>query len=367
MKKSRVFRSAATLATVCVIGAGLSGFAALDVPEADAVDAVAALEAVAPEALVDVATTEGDSNTAVAASTPEGVSVEVPADPSDGVTLKTPEDGAGVTIGLPFADQATDATELQQDGVVVYDNNNGSSTIPIARTNGSAQINVVIGNAGAPKRYDYPVGLPEGASLALASDGSVESVGASDEKAPVLHVATPWAKDANGSDVPTHYEIYGLTLTQVIDFTDDSAFPVVADPATYVDYTKSEVINLRDYGAQTRWRYLNGCSAAAGKSCSISRTYTVTATVETALNVSAATIGSSIGISAGAGVSVAVTCGINRGPGSVTLYAQAVKKTYQVRTTRYYGVPVPGRSLSTQVTTSGTLTAYKPNGRYSCV
>ncbi|MEV8214712.1 hypothetical protein [Leifsonia sp. NPDC077715] len=356
-----------TLAGACVIGASLTGFAATDAAQTNAEDAVAALQAIAPQALSGVATTRGAEGTAVEAPTPEGASVEVPDDPSDGVTLGTPDDRVGVTIGLPFADQATDAAESQRDGVVVYDNMNGSSTVPVARSDGSAQIITVIDNAGAPKRYEYPVELPPGASLALADDGSVESVGAEDENAPVLHVATPWAKDANGDKVPTHYEVSGSTLTQVIDFTKGSAFPIVADPATYVDYTKSEVINLRDYGAQTKWRYLNGCSAAAGKSCSISRTYTVNATVETALNVSAATVGASIGVSAGAGLSVAVTCGISRGPASVSLYAQAVKKTYQVRTTRYYGVPVPGRGLSTQVKTSGTLTAYKPNGRYSCV
>ncbi len=42
-----------------------------------------------------------------------------------------------------------------------------------------------------------------------------------------------WAKDANGAPVPTRYEIEGNTLVQVVDFTADTAFPVVADPSAY--------------------------------------------------------------------------------------------------------------------------------------
>ena len=41
----------------------------------------------------------------------------------------------------------------------------------------------------------------------------------------------PWAKDANGQDVPTHYEIDGTIVTQIVEHKgDDVAYPVVADP-----------------------------------------------------------------------------------------------------------------------------------------
>ena len=41
----------------------------------------------------------------------------------------------------------------------------------------------------------------------------------------------PWARDANGAEVPTHYEITGTTLTQIIDHRmEPYAYPIVADP-----------------------------------------------------------------------------------------------------------------------------------------
>ena len=57
-------------------------------------------------------------------------------------------------------------------------------------------------------------------------------------------IAAPWARDADGAPVPTHYEVTGGTLTQIVDFTPATAFPVVADPSvsfgTYVVVTMSQ-------------------------------------------------------------------------------------------------------------------------------
>ncbi|GAA2055432.1 hypothetical protein [Leifsonia soli] len=92
---------------------------------------------------------------------------------ANGVQATLP--GGNVSIGLPFADQATDATASQLPGVVVHDNRNGSSTVPVSAL-----------------------------------------------------IPAPGAKDANGAAVPTHYEVRGNTLTQVVDFTAITAFPVVA-------------------------------------------------------------------------------------------------------------------------------------------
>ncbi|WGH89964.1 hypothetical protein QDX23_07405 [Auritidibacter ignavus] len=42
-----------------------------------------------------------------------------------------------------------------------------------------------------------------------------------------------WSVDANGVELPTHFEIDGNTLTQVVD-TSDAQFPVVSDPLPLV-------------------------------------------------------------------------------------------------------------------------------------
>lgn len=293
-----------------------------------------------------------------------GLEVIVPRNASDGVQLQAGD--VSVVIGLPFAQTASDAEDSSIPGVLTYANENGSSTVPIVRDDGSIQITTVIDNADAPKRYDYPLTLPAGAILIVDSTGAVSSPGV-DPSIPLLYVAPPWAKDADGVQVPTHYEVSGTTLTQVVEFTADTPFPVVADPATYVDYTTSSVIDVVRAGTVTKWQYLNGCSAAKGKACSVSRSYDVEATVETDLSVSLSIVSASIGVSQGVSSTVTATCGVSKGPGKATLYAQAAKTTYRVKTIRHWGVPsAGGGSMHTETKTSGTLTAYKPNGKFTC-
>lgn len=253
MKKSRVITTAATLAAASVIGAGLTGFAATDAGATNAADAVAAVQQVAPDAVSDVATSmTADADTAVHAKAPEGGTVQVPKDPSDGVQVITPGNSPDLVIGLPFADQAGDAATSQKDGIVVYDNNNGSSTVPVAHADGSVQISTVIDNANAPGRYDYPITVPEGQTLRLADNGA--ALVGDDEGNLSLVVAAPWAKDANGDPVATHFEVNGNVLTQVVDFTSATSFPVVADPSVTwlwwgrtIKYTKNETKQIASF------------------------------------------------------------------------------------------------------------------------
>ncbi len=52
--------------------------------------------------------------------------------------------------------------------------------------------------------------------------------------------SSPWAKDANGNNVATHYEIRSENLVQVVDHRgSDVAYPVVADPYLGFDMIKS--------------------------------------------------------------------------------------------------------------------------------
>lgn len=266
--------AAATLAGACIIGASLTGFATTDSAERNAIDAVAAVQQVAPEVVSGLASTvKADADTAVKASIAQGVAVEVPKDPSDGLYVATPADVPDVRIGLPFADQASDATHSQKAGVAVYDNNNGSSTIPVVHQNGSVQISTVIENADAPNRYDYPIDAPEGQTLRLAPNGGA-FVG-DDEGNVSMIIGAPWAKDANGNDVATRYEVSGNTLTQVVDFTAATAFPVVADPTVTwlwwgrtVKYTRAETKQVADFaGAAQMFSYLCIIGGLAGAAC----------------------------------------------------------------------------------------------------
>ena len=162
-----------------------------------------------------------DANIAVA----NGVRVHVAGDAKRGVAIDGP--GANdVQVGLPFADQASRATV--EDGSIVYDNNNGSTTTPLVHQDGSVQILTTISAPSAPTRYTYVINAASGGGLVLTEDGGVDVVGP--DGFVVSHVMAPWAVDAKGNSVPTHFSIDGDSLTEVIDLGAATAYPVVADP-----------------------------------------------------------------------------------------------------------------------------------------
>lgn len=235
------FKALTVAVGACVVGGTLTAFAPLEIDGASSSAAVAAIQKVAPEALAQAGEPMNPTSKSVAAeSRVDGVATAVPVDPSDGVTVGSGE--SLIRIGLPYSDQASAATSSRVNGVVVYDNRNGSSTVPVIRDDGGVRINTVIENAAAPRTYSYPIELPGGANLTLNDNGSVSATNA--DKSYEAEIAAPWAKDANGNAVATHYEVDGATLTQVIDFDSATAFPVVADPSvvtTTYTYSRADV------------------------------------------------------------------------------------------------------------------------------
>lgn len=71
-------------------------------------------------------------------------------------------------------------------------------------------------------------------------------------------VGEAWARDANGAEVATHYETRGNDLVQVVTPTDETAYPIVADPtwqwysAAYgAGFSKSETRVMAASGGAT--------------------------------------------------------------------------------------------------------------------
>jgi hypothetical protein len=83
----------------------------------------------------------------------------------------------------------------------------------------------------------------------------------------VATVATPWATDANGAPVPTHYEINGSSIVQIVDHH-GAAYPVTADPKVslgwkiYVTYSKSEVHRIASNPLTNKLKYTAAICAA---------------------------------------------------------------------------------------------------------
>ncbi len=194
-------------------------------------DAVAAVETVTGTADV-VSGSSADSDSAALARTDVGV-VDVPED-TDGMVTITGT--IPVSIGLPDTTSA-DAVK-DSSGTVVYANEESSTDVAVQPTTGGVRALVVIKDASAPREYRFPVVGPEGSRLVPADEllgadyitGEVFLV--AEDGQSVLGTFDPaWAKDANGQPVPSHYRVEGRDLVQVVDFTADTAFPVVADPS----------------------------------------------------------------------------------------------------------------------------------------
>lgn len=184
--------------------------------------------------LQDVAPAQlSDENQKMEHDTPRST-VSVQKNPKDGVSVSNKKlGGTSVHVGLPYADGASEASSVSQ-GVVSYDNKNGSSTIPVTKNDGSLQMVTKIDNRDAPTEYKYVMGVPQGAKLVHQEDGSVLIL---DNNGKIISaVSKPWAVDAQGTPVETAYVVQGNELIQVISHTSqDYKYPIVADPWMGID------------------------------------------------------------------------------------------------------------------------------------
>lgn len=233
--------------------------------ENDPNEAIDVIREIAPESFEAVSTNEGVVVESEEAATPDEfgrsaatepfidptnptseVKVEIPSDPSDGIAIEQ-SNTPGIVVGLPNADKANDAAYGELD-IATYDNNDGSTTVPILKPDGTVQITTVIDGADAPTHYEYPITLPAGGKLIDAGEGYFAALDSEDM--PIAMIEPAWALDANGNDVSTHYEIDGDTLIQVVEHQEGDAYPIVADPAVKGKYI-SKVTTAKQNGGYT--------------------------------------------------------------------------------------------------------------------
>lgn len=222
--KSRRHRASALGAIASIIAIASPTAAIAEVRGADPISPIAAIEAVVPEALESSGDSELTDNGQ--ASTNEDVDVFLPSGADEPISVGWDE--RELIVSLPFADVAESQSVVEGEPVT-FDNQNGSASVPVAREDGALQIFTVIEVEKAPTRYTYNVDVPTGGSsltllenggvVILNNDGGFEGV-----------IDAPWAKDANGVSVPTHFEISGNELTQVVEHDGTQAYPIVADP-----------------------------------------------------------------------------------------------------------------------------------------
>lgn len=150
---------------------------------------------------------------------------DVPSSPTDSLTVR----GADGQVSLRVVG-ANKAREIGE-GMKAY-SVDSAEVVPVRKDDGSLQI-VSVSEEGDPLQFSYDFDVPSGASLHPIEGGGI--VIGQDASDPIAYVAAAWAVDATGASVATEYVIDGTTLTQLIHPTEDTKFPVIADP--YVGWT----------------------------------------------------------------------------------------------------------------------------------
>ncbi|MEW5323810.1 hypothetical protein V2J23_17335 [Geobacillus thermoleovorans] len=123
-----------------------------------------------------------------------------------------------------------------ENGTIVYHSANEPSDLAVQPTTEGIRSLIVIKDASAPHEYRFTIDVPDGEKLVSAAEylgeefdtGEVFIVDSDNKIQSVF--APAWAKDANGNPVPTHFIIKGNDIIQVVDFNENTAFPIVADP-----------------------------------------------------------------------------------------------------------------------------------------
>lgn len=155
--------------------------------------------------------------------------VIVPIDPEQSIVISAgAQEDAPLSVALPTEVEVEHAT-IADDGTIVYEAVDGGADVAVqVLDDASARIMTVIPDASASRKYTYDLAIPTDAVVTEGEDGSMLFTTPDGDW--LGGVAAPWATDANGSPVPTRYRIEGSALVQEVDFTNTTAFPVVADP-----------------------------------------------------------------------------------------------------------------------------------------
>lgn len=195
--------------------------------QADVADVAAQVSAVAPDL--------GDTVPVTEAADGEFVS-------QGAVDLTAPADGDGtISLGngdlaITLAPEASSAEGvLAQDGTLVYPADDTGVATAVQPLDSGVRIQTVLADADAATSFSYTL---EGVDLAIQPDGSIalypEGTLTSGVTATGIgFIDAPWAFDAAGAAVPTHYEVAGDTFVQIVEPPADAAYPVVADPTAW--------------------------------------------------------------------------------------------------------------------------------------
>lgn len=161
-----------------------------------------------------VETEEGEQETEVGVNVPLNPSLPISA--GSDIQIRLPE---------PLADSSS---SIEQESVVHTDLYASTDAIVTPTSEQGLEIFYLLQDSLAPTSFDTEVILPEGTSLVEIDDQQIrlnDLAGAT-----YMLVTAPWAKDANGVDVPIRIDAEGSRVTTSVTLPADVAYPVLVDP-----------------------------------------------------------------------------------------------------------------------------------------
>ena len=175
-----------------------------------------------------------DSSTEVVDQLDQAVAVEQAAPAAANAAVELPSTGAdNAALSLPGGEMLTMRVPADGDAsgtadTAVFEGTAASTTLAVQSTAMGLRALISIDSPAAPERYTFPIG-GDVVSLSQQADGGVVALNADGD--PIAQLAAPWARDANGRDVPTRFEVEGTTVVQVVEHRGgDFAYGITADP-----------------------------------------------------------------------------------------------------------------------------------------
>jgi len=157
------------------------------------------------------------------------VRVSVPETSQGTVTVSGP-DSLSIGIGLPGLGSSQRAA-VSTAGTVLYGASGSGAADAVQPLTDGVRV-LAIESDARTKEFRFPITLPAGSFL-IAQEGGTVAVEAPSGNGAAWAVGefqSPWAKDANGRELPTSYRIEGNTLVQTVTTSASTAYPIVADP-----------------------------------------------------------------------------------------------------------------------------------------
>lgn len=160
-----------------------------------------------------------------------------------------------VPLVIPLPEEVTPMrTSLAHDGTVLFETSSSTDAAVQVLGDGSVRVQTITHDAPRTGVLNYTYTFEDGVYPFETPDGIVLLQEAGDGLAlEVGTVAPAWAVDAEGGSVPTDYIVVGNSLIQTVTPSEETQYPIVADPTYGHSYgvptvylTKKETSKAQD-------------------------------------------------------------------------------------------------------------------------